>query len=244
MPLGPVQPRIRLPENWARAMVVAALCGVTVVAVIAAGSDRSKRHDSGSQPSEAHRPGAFHRWRCPHSRQHMYPHIERARIFPDPEPISSTQRPAVNGWVAGGHRQVTWVWAGGSENTGRFVISREWPCRPGNASYGNAHVEVPGAGRLKITKAPLGRKVAVWAQHHGVLRHEPAWHPGSPPPEGRHGRAGAVSWWPRGALMSLSARKAPSNRRPGSGGDGLAVVLEVDHRRVAVAEPQQLIVRS
>lgn len=94
---------------------------------------------------------------------------------PDTGVQSSTMARVTNGWEAhGGHRQ-TLVAAGvadrplhprGPLTTGLFSIART-RLKPFDQS--GDLVEVPGAGTLTITKAPLGRRVAISAQKHGKI---------------------------------------------------------------------------
>jgi hypothetical protein len=111
--------------------------------------------------------------RCaPHSPYVVYPVIEPARIVSNPDPVSGTDPPVANEWQVGSHRSVTYVWAGlarDSRTSGEFVINRERPCHPGYNAKHHDSVEVPGAGLLRITKAPLGPKVVHWAQRRGEL---------------------------------------------------------------------------
>ena len=88
---------------------------------------------------------------------------------PGPFFSSDTIYPLTNGWEAGDHRSYTAVDAGGD------------PARPSVSELGifrqdfvkvtqTQHVvNVPGAGTLRIVKAPLGHAVATWAQQRGDL---------------------------------------------------------------------------
>jgi hypothetical protein len=80
--------------------------------------------------------------------------------------------PVRNGWSVGNRGRSTLVCAGGvgdngPSTTGRFLLLRtndRW------ATQDLSKVDVPHAGALKITKAPLGRSVVTTAQRHGNLR--------------------------------------------------------------------------
>jgi hypothetical protein len=78
--------------------------------------------------------------------------------------------PSVNGWIAGNHRITTYVDAGADgrdHSTGRFIVSRN------NALTVTAQVkvvDVPSAGPLRITHAPLGPSVVKWAPTRANLR--------------------------------------------------------------------------
>jgi hypothetical protein len=79
--------------------------------------------------------------------------------------------PVLNGWEASDHRSITGVWAGVSgddPSTGRFVILRQDYIHD---TQNVDTVDVPGAGALKITHAPLGKgSVQSWAQSRGAFR--------------------------------------------------------------------------
>jgi hypothetical protein len=80
-------------------------------------------------------------------------------------------QPIVNGWRAGDHRGVTLVEAGlagddPSGNNGRFVVFRE---RERPFAQNVDVVDVRGAGALRITAAPTGRRAGHWAQRRGEL---------------------------------------------------------------------------
>jgi hypothetical protein len=74
-----------------------------------------------------------------------------------------------NGWMTADRRRLTAVYAGvagNDDSRGRFVIFRQdflYVKQTLNV------VDVPGAGELRIIRAPLGAKVESWAQH-GKLR--------------------------------------------------------------------------
>jgi hypothetical protein len=100
-------------------------------------------------------------------------HIEPARMlsgydceFISPEVFS----PVSNGWRTGNHVRATIVCAGAAgyqgESIGRFLFLRD------NFRWGSqklTKVDIPDAGALRITKAPLGRSVVTSAQRHGKL---------------------------------------------------------------------------
>jgi hypothetical protein len=81
--------------------------------------------------------------------------------------------PARNGWIAETQKRSTVVCAGGASydgpSNGRFIIMR-WDDTTG--AQETAKVDVPGSGPVKITQAPLGRRVAGSAQRHGNLAFE------------------------------------------------------------------------
>jgi|1186.fasta_scaffold03076_2 hypothetical protein len=65
--------------------------------------------------------------------------------------------PVRNGWEASDHRRITGVWAGvagDDSSVGRFVVLRQNYIRD---TQSVDTVDVPGAGALKITHAPLGK---------------------------------------------------------------------------------------
>jgi hypothetical protein len=119
--------------------------------------------------------GRKHRWDCPNRAGYkMYSAIQPGRIVPDPEPIGggAGMSEIVNGWIAGAHRLVTTVDAGRDFRdpaNGLLAITRDRPCLPGYNRNHGADVRVPGAGPLKITKAPLGRKAVHWGQRRGNI---------------------------------------------------------------------------
>ena len=103
----------------------------------------------------------------------LLPRREPARIIPDPEPIvpADVLEPIVNGWRAGDHRGITLVEAGlagddASGSTGRFVVFRE---RERPFAQNVDVVDVPGAGAVRITEAPTGRRAGHRAQRRGEL---------------------------------------------------------------------------
>jgi hypothetical protein len=78
--------------------------------------------------------------------------------------------PLTNGWLTGNHRRFTSVYAGTNDyhrSRGVFAIFRQNFVR---VTQNLDTVNVAGAGALKITRAPLGRKVETWAQRRGKLR--------------------------------------------------------------------------
>lgn len=78
--------------------------------------------------------------------------------------------PVKNGWRAGDPRRETIVCAGGGgedhRSIGRFLILRSNDVQ---VRQQLDQVDVPGAGPLTITRAPLGRSVARSAQQNGAL---------------------------------------------------------------------------
>jgi hypothetical protein len=98
-------------------------------------------------------------------------HVTPARLLPrDSCPLSTEIIwPVLNGWFVGDHHRQTGVWGGGDldhSSIGRFAILRD------NFIRGTQHVntvDVAGAGPLRITRAPLGRKVVTSAQRRAKL---------------------------------------------------------------------------
>jgi hypothetical protein len=77
----------------------------------------------------------------------------------------------VNGWQISNHRHYTTVEAGGDVPHRRLgvlgIFRQDWI----HGTEKSHLVKVPGAGRVKITKAPLGRgRVQTWAQEQGSIR--------------------------------------------------------------------------
>jgi hypothetical protein len=94
-----------------------------------------------------------------------------AQMVSSPDPaVSEMDMPRItNGWTVEDHHQTTSVIAGAGnppETTGLFAVYR---LRVKPFKDGTDLVEVPGAGPLTITKAPLGGKVAHSAQQHGDI---------------------------------------------------------------------------
>lgn len=80
---------------------------------------------------------------------------------------STIEWPVTGGWEAASHAKTTDIYAGADgedRSTGLFAIMRTNVI---HATQTFDYVRVAGSGPLKITKAPLGRKVAVWAQERG-----------------------------------------------------------------------------
>lgn len=103
----------------------------------------------------------------------LLPRVEPARIIPDPDPVvpADVLQPIVNGWRAGDHRGITLVEAGlagddASGTTGRFVVFRE---RERPFAQNVDVVDVAGAGALRITGAPTGRRAGHRAQRRGKI---------------------------------------------------------------------------
>lgn len=99
-------------------------------------------------------------------------HIEPARMLDQQacEFISPEVFVPTNGWRVGNRIRSTIVCAGAAgvddESTGRFVLLRI------NDRWGTqrlTHIDVPDAGTLTITEAPLGREVVTSAQRRGLL---------------------------------------------------------------------------
>lgn len=77
--------------------------------------------------------------------------------------------PDKSGWTVGSHTQDTVVEAGGDAHNpsdGLFFIIRSYYLQ---GQQTTDFVRVAGSGPLKITKAPLGRKIVVSAQKHGNI---------------------------------------------------------------------------
>jgi hypothetical protein len=76
--------------------------------------------------------------------------------------------PATNGWKASDRQQSTEVYAGADPyqpNVGRFLVVRaEAP-----PAHRSDRVDVPGAGAVTITRAPLGSGVVTSAQQNGQI---------------------------------------------------------------------------
>jgi hypothetical protein len=106
----------------------------------------------------------------PHYRQ--LPHLQPGKLIPDPDPIVSSEVMLLieSGWHVGNHWGYTLVNAGqatGDRSKGLFAISRY---RVHNDSLKLDLVNVPGAGAVRITKAPVGGSVVTWAQRRGNLQ--------------------------------------------------------------------------
>jgi hypothetical protein len=96
-----------------------------------------------------------------------------AAIVPDgPGPFfsSDTIWPISNGWEASDHRTYTGVDAGvnpADRSVGELGIFRQDFVK---VTQSQKVVDVPGAGTLRITHAPLGPSASTWAQKRGELR--------------------------------------------------------------------------
>jgi hypothetical protein len=104
----------------------------------------------------------------PHNPYGPLPAVEGGKKFgPGAGFLPSTvQSPVTGGWESASHAEVLDIYAGADgedRSTGLFAILRT----KANAQQTWDFVKVPGAGALKITRAPLGRKVARSAQVHG-----------------------------------------------------------------------------
>jgi len=89
---------------------------------------------------------------------------------PGPFFSSDTIWPIRNGWEASDHRTYTGVDAGvnpADRSIGELGIFRQDFV---NVTQSQKVVDVPGAGALKITHAPLGAAASTWAQKRGDLR--------------------------------------------------------------------------
>ena len=88
---------------------------------------------------------------------------------PGPFFSSDTIYPVANGWQAGDRRTYTAVDAGANParpSVGELGIFRQDFVKVTQAQH---VVNVPGAGTIRIVKAPLGRGVATWSQARGDL---------------------------------------------------------------------------
>jgi hypothetical protein len=163
VPVIVTTPRCRLFRGNA-----AVLAAIAVGALAACGSSTPSGSGKGGSASGHDDDPLAGLQKCsPRSPYYLF-HPEPARIVSDPEPAGANSglQHIVNEWRVGTRREETFVSAG----PGRFVITRESPCHPRyNLKHGDA-VYVPGAGALKITKAPLGPKVVNWAQKRGNLQ--------------------------------------------------------------------------
>lgn len=93
-------------------------------------------------------------------------------LGPDPQTPFSTNvlSPVRNGWEVSDHRRFTAVYAGAAGNDrskGAFAIFRQNFVQ---VTQKLDVVNVAGAGALKITGAPLGRRVETRAQRRGNLQ--------------------------------------------------------------------------
>jgi hypothetical protein len=121
-------------------------------------------------PNRDPKPGPAHEdQRGPPGRPHKSG--QRARIIQHPQGFFSTSIiwPLTNEWHVASRRTFTAVDAGvdaADHSVGTFGIFRQNFVQ---VRQDEDLVKVPGAGALQITKAPLGRKVEVWAQKRGNL---------------------------------------------------------------------------
>lgn len=108
----------------------------------------------------------------PTKRGHYGLNIFPAKIYPDPEPLLSSElmERIKNAWIVQDHNRETIVEGGrsadGPPHDGLFAIYR-LQLHPFMDE--TTPVRVPGAGAITITKAPLGRKVVKWAQKRGNI---------------------------------------------------------------------------
>ena len=144
----------------------------------APGSVRKAEVNSPRESNSAKPDGGHHRHQgrdhFPASIPDRFPDTYPATIAADPDPLvsSSLMMPIVNGWGVESHHQITQVVAGlasddRSGTKGRFAIARQ-RARPYSQTLDL--VDVPGAGALKITHAPLGPEVVNRAQRRGNLQ--------------------------------------------------------------------------
>jgi hypothetical protein len=98
--------------------------------------------------------------------------VRPGRIIPGgPGPFfsSDTIFPVTNGWQAADHTSYTGVVAGASpadRSVGELGIFRQNFVK---VTQDQHVVNVRGAGALRITRAPLGKGVATWAQQRGEI---------------------------------------------------------------------------
>jgi hypothetical protein len=162
------------------ALLVAIVGGAVAVWLVACGSDDDSVHEARTaNPPPDRSPTTTHptpRRRGDNGPRHgfsLLPRIEPAKIVPDPDPVvpADVLQPIVNGWRAGDHRGITLVEAGlagddPSGTKGRFVVFRE---RERPFAQNVDLVDVRGAGALRITRAPTGRRAANSAQRNGEI---------------------------------------------------------------------------
>ena len=108
-----------------------------------------------------------------------------AEIVEDPEPVVSSDIMATleNAWRVGSHTEYTWVFAGSAGwdpqtgepvPDGRIIITRETYRRDGPTTPTMETVDVPGSGPLRVTQAPLGRRVTEDAHQSASVHFEGA----------------------------------------------------------------------
>jgi len=107
----------------------------------------------------------------------LMPKLVPGEIVDDPEPIASeyVMNPVVNAWRVGSHRDYTVVYAGRAgvdPEMGRLIITRERYSRDRPITPTSEQVDVPGAGALRISEAPLGGGVTRSAHHSGEVAFE------------------------------------------------------------------------
>lgn len=169
------------------ALVVAVAAVATTVWLVAGQSGDGASKTAAHSPSRwltATRPGRdatavppAQDNRPPHGSRPKYrllPRIDPARIVPEPDPLvpADVLHPIINGWRAGDRHGITLVEAGlaGDDPTGtkgRFVVFRE---RERPFVQNVDIIDVRGAGALRITRAPTGRRAARSAQRRGDIK--------------------------------------------------------------------------
>ncbi|HYH61664.1 MAG TPA: hypothetical protein VD766_07330 [Solirubrobacterales bacterium] len=108
-----------------------------------------------------------------------------AEIVEDPEPVvSSDVMPTLeNAWRVGSHTEYTWVFAGSAgldsqtgepAPDGRIIVTRETYRRDRPTTPTMQTIDVPGSGPLRISAAPLGRRVTEDAHHSATVQFEGA----------------------------------------------------------------------
>jgi hypothetical protein len=172
-----------------RRIVIAAIaCGLIASAIVAtqmgfgassgpggatgagpSGTARSARAAEGAQRAGRHR---GHGGNHPHNPGGPWPGIEGGELISGGVFAPSTVLwPDNNLWKVQSHTQTTDVEAGGDatqKSNGLFFIIRSYALRSRPPQTTDI-VSVAGSGPVTITKAPLGRKVVVWAQKRGNL---------------------------------------------------------------------------
>jgi len=115
----------------------------------------------------------------------LMPREVPAGIVENPEPVVSSDVMGTleNAWRVGSHTDYTWVFAGSAgldpqtgEPTpdGRIIITRETYRRDRPTTPTMETVDVPGSGPLRITDAPLGRRVTEKAHRGATVSFEGA----------------------------------------------------------------------
>lgn len=172
-----------------RIMIGAIACGLVASAIVATqvGFGASSSSDPttsasphGTAPSAGaaesaggaprHRGHSGKHWHNPYTGP--WPGISGGKLLPGGVFAPSTVLwPNNSLWEVTSHTQSTSVEAGGDaqhKSNGLFFIIRSYALRSSDPQTTDI-VKVAGSGPITITKAPLGRKVVVWAQKRGNL---------------------------------------------------------------------------